>query len=84
MNDETINSGNSGHSLGGSLGAGMKSLFASGGRRYYILEHKTSTSGHHAGEAQRVIVDYVELGRDARCQVRYGEDCPTVLSLIHI
>ena len=71
-------SNNNGHSLGGSLGAGMKSVLGAGGRRYYILEHKTSTAGHHVGEAQRIIVDYIEMGRDAKCQVRYGEDCPTV------
>lgn len=69
---------NSGHSLSRSLGAGMKSIIGSGGRRYYILEHKDATERHRAGDAQRIIVDYIEMGRDARCQVRYGEDCPTV------
>lgn len=27
--------------LSGSIGAGMGSLFAPGGRKYYILEHKS-------------------------------------------
>lgn len=71
-------SNNSGHNLGGSLGAGMKSIFGARGRRYYILEHKTATAAHRAGEAQRIIIDYIEMGRDAGCQVRYGEDSPTV------
>ena len=65
---------NNGHSFGGSLGAGMKSIFDAGGRRYYILEHKTATVGHRAGEAQRIIVDYIEMGRDARCQVPYPRE----------
>ena len=71
-------SNNSGHSLGSSLGAGIKSIFGAGGRRYYILEHKTATAGHRAGDVRRIIVDYIEIGRDTRCQIRYGEDCPTV------
>jgi len=64
--------------LSQSVGAGMKSLFGAGGRTYYILEHKVSSERYHAGEHQEIIVDYIELGRDPRCQVRFGEEFKTV------
>lgn len=65
-------------SLSGSIGAGMKSLVGSEGRRYYVLEHKVSSRYHKAGEAQRIIVDQIELGRDSQCQVRFDESFQTV------
>lgn len=61
-----------------SLGSGIKSLFNSKGRRYFILEHRTNSMAHRAGEIQEIIVDYIELGRDNKCQVRFGPDMPTV------
>lgn len=61
-----------------SVGAGMKSVFGGGGRTYYILEHKVTSERHHAGEHQEIIIDYIELGRDSKCQVRFGESFPTV------
>lgn len=64
--------------LAGSVGAGVGSLFNSSGRTYFILEHKTSSKYHQAGEAQKIIVDQVELGRDASCQVRFDETFETV------
>lgn len=64
--------------LSGSVGAGMGSLFRPGGRKYYILEHKVSSKYHRAGESQEIIVDNIELGRDARCQVRFDESFKTV------
>lgn len=64
--------------VAGSVGAGMKSIFGGGGRRYYVLEHKVSSQFHRAGEAQRIIVDQIELGRDPRCQVRFDDKFPTV------
>lgn len=72
---ETIKKSNN---LSGSVGAGMKSLFAPGGRRYYVLEHKLSTAYHKAGEKQEIIIDYIELGRDSKCQVRFDESQKTV------
>lgn len=62
----------------GSVGAGMGSLFRPNGRKYYILEHKVSSRYHHAGEAQEIIVDSIEIGRDSRCQVRFDENFSTV------
>lgn len=64
--------------VAGTVGAGISAVFNASGRRYYILEHKTETAYHHAGESQKVIVDQVELGRDAACQVRFDEACETV------
>lgn len=65
-------------SLSGSIGAGMKSLFGSEGRRYYVLEHKVSSEYHKAGESQKIIVDQIELGRDSQCQVRFDDKFLTV------
>lgn len=64
--------------LAGSVGAGMGAIFNASGRTYYILEHKTETKYHHAGESQKIIVDQVELGRDSSCQVRFDDACETV------
>lgn len=64
--------------LRGSVGAGVGALFNGNGRRYYILEHKDASKYHKAGESQKIIIDQVELGRDANCQVRFDESFPTV------
>ena len=64
--------------LAGSVGSGVKSVIGDNGRRFYILEHKVSSKYHKAGEAQRIIVDEIEIGRDPRCQVRFDEDFSTV------
>lgn len=64
--------------LSGSIGAGMGSIFAPGGKKYYILEHKVSSKYHRAGESQEIIVDNIELGRDSHCQVRFDESFKTV------
>ena len=64
--------------LSGSIGAGMGSLFAPSGKKYYILEHKVSSKYHKAGESQEIIVDNIELGRDSHCQVRFDENFKTV------
>lgn len=64
--------------LAGSVGAGMGALFNGSGRTYYILEHKTSSKYHQAGESQKIIVDQAELGRSGSCQVRFDESCETV------
>ncbi|MDE5871860.1 MAG: FHA domain-containing protein, partial [Muribaculaceae bacterium] len=61
-----------------SVGSGVKSVIGDNGRRFYILEHKVSSKYHKAGEAQRIIVDEIEIGRDPRCQVRFDEEFSTV------
>ena len=65
-------------SVAGSMGAGIKSVMGGNQRRFYILEHKISSKYHQQGEAQRIIVDEIELGRDAKCQVRFDESFSTV------
>lgn len=65
-------------SFAGSVGAGLGSLMNGKGKTYFILEHKVSSSYHKAGEAQEIIVDQIELGRDSRCQVRFDESFSTV------
>ena len=64
--------------LAGSVGAGVGAIFSASGRTYYILEHKTTTGYHNAGDSDKIIVDQVELGRDSSCQVRFDESCETV------
>lgn len=64
--------------VAGSVGAGVAAVFNASGRQYYILEHKTESVYHHAGESQKIIVDQVELGRDSSCQVRFDESFETV------
>ena len=64
--------------VAGSVGAGMGAIFNGSGRTYYILEHKSSSKYHQAGESQKIIVDQIELGRDASCQVRFDESFETV------
>jgi len=64
--------------VAGSVGAGMASVFNASGRQYYILEHKTESLYHHAGESQKIIVDQIEMGRDSACQVRFDESQETV------
>lgn len=61
-----------------SLGSGVKSVFGSSGRKFYVLEHRTHSLMHKAGDVQEIIVDYIELGRDSKCQVRFAEDMMTV------
>ena len=64
--------------VAGSVGAGVGAIFNGSGRTYYILEHKTSSKYHSAGESQKIIIDQIEIGRDASCQVRYDESFDTV------
>lgn len=60
------------------VGAGMGSLMSPGKKTYYILEHCVTSKFHQMGEAQKIIVDNIEIGRDPRCQVRFDEDFKTV------
>lgn len=65
-------------SFAGSVGAGMGSLIGGGNKTYYVLEHKVSSKYHKAGEAQEIIVDQIELGRDSHCAVQFDESFKTV------
>lgn len=60
------------------VGAGVSSLVNPGNKTYYILEHCVTSKFHQMGEAQKIIVDNIEIGRDPRCQVRFDEDFKTV------
>ena len=60
------------------VGAGVSSLMKPGKKTYYILEHCVTSKFHQMGEAQKIIVDNIEIGRDPRCQVRFDEDFKTV------
>lgn len=64
--------------VAGSVGAGMGAIFNGSGRTYYILEHKNNSKYHNAGESQKIIIDQIEIGRDASCQVRFDESFETV------
>ncbi len=57
--------------------AGLKSL-KGGGSRFYVIEFKTSTQAIRSNTTQEIIIDYVEIGRSKKCQIRFGEDCRTV------
>ena len=72
MANETTN--NYKRTVAGSIGAGVGAIFNGSGRTYYILEHKTSSRYHQAGESQKIIIDRVELGRDPSCQVRFDAE----------
>ncbi|MDR2497403.1 MAG: FHA domain-containing protein [Tannerellaceae bacterium] len=64
-------------SFGDSVGAGIGALTGSG-KRYYILEYRTSSKYHQAGESQKIILNQVELGRDLQCQIRFDDSFSTV------
>ena len=63
--------------ISGTVGAGMNSLI-NGSTNYYVLEHKVSSKYHKAGDAQEIIVDYIEMGRERDCAVRFDETFKTV------
>jgi len=58
--------------LGKSLGAGLSAL-TSGGRDFYVLEYRSNSATHKAGEKQEIIVNYVEIGRDSNCAIRFTD-----------
>jgi pSer/pThr/pTyr-binding forkhead associated (FHA) protein len=60
-----------------SLTTGMKIL---GGANIptYTLEYLTTTGKHKQGSYETIVVPYVELGRDKKCGVTFGDDSPTV------
>jgi len=43
-----------------------------------VLIHKVGSMYHRIDEEQRIIGDYAEIGRDAKCQVRYDDHFETV------
>ena len=47
--------------VAGSVGAGMGAIFNGSGRTYYILEHKTSSKYHSAGESQKIVMPLVRF-----------------------
>ena len=49
--------------VAGSVGAGVGAIFNGSGRTYYMLEHKTSSKFHQAGETQKIIIDQIELNQ---------------------
>lgn len=75
MSDKTVQYK---RTIRGSVGAGVGSLFNGNGRRYYVLEHKNASKFHKAGEAQKIIIDEIEMGREASCQVRFDDTFSTV------
>lgn len=75
MSDKTVQYK---RTIRGSVGAGVGSLFNGNGRRYYVLEHKDASKFYKAGEAQKIIIDEIEMGREASCQVRFDDTFSTV------
>ena len=67
----------------GTMGAGVSALFNGDGRRFYILEHRDASKYHKAGEAQKIIIDQIELGRHPDCQVRFDDETWDIVSRRH-
>lgn len=59
------------------MGAGLSAL-GGGGKTFFVIEHKSATAKHKAGESQQIIVDYIELGRDPKCAIRFDDKDSTV------
>lgn len=49
-----------------------------GAGSYYLLEYKTPAGRFPAGHRQEVIVNYLEMGRDPKCGLRFSEQDKTV------
>lgn len=45
---------------------------------YYTLQFIDPVKRYKAGDTMPIVVDYVEVGRDARCAIHIGEEYPTV------
>ena len=45
---------------------------------HVVLVHKVGSMYHRIDEEQKIIGDYVEIGRDAKCQVRFDDHFETV------
>lgn len=70
-------------SLKKSVGAGMGALFNGNGHRYVIINHRSASKYHKAGESQEIIVDQVTLGCSKECQVRFDQETWGVVSRRH-
>jgi len=57
---------------------GKSTVFAGPEKPYYLLEHRTGSRYHEAGEKQKIVIDHAEIGRDSNCAVRYDEQFETV------
>ena len=57
------------------FGAGLGAL-TSGGRDFYVLEYRSNTATHKAGDKQEIIVDYIEIGRDGAAVRDLARDLP--------
>jgi len=44
----------------------------------YIIEHQVSSEYHKVGEKQQILANYVEIGRDSSCEIRFDESFTTV------
>ena len=44
----------------------------------YTLQHLTNTDNHPAGSYEKIVVPYVELGRDKGCVIQFDDSCDTV------
>jgi hypothetical protein len=66
------------HNLSQSVAAGVKSLVGGSGRTFYVLKHLSATKAYPLGTEQEIIIDYIELGRDRECQVRFENSLETV------
>ncbi|MDZ4839566.1 MAG: FHA domain-containing protein [Bacteroidota bacterium] len=44
----------------------------------YTLQHLQSSEKHKAGEFEKIVVPYIEIGRASTSVVKFGDDCPTV------
>lgn len=64
-------------SFSNTISAGLKSIGGKG-KTFYVVEFKTSTQLHRATTSKEIIVDYIEIGRSPKCQIRFGEDCRLV------
>jgi FHA domain/Trypsin-like peptidase domain len=64
--------------LAKSVGSGIRSLAGGGGRTFFILRHITPSQKYRANQDQEIIVDYIELGRDPKCQIQYDDAQKTV------
>lgn len=44
----------------------------------FIIEFKTATQAHAAGQQMTITADSVQIGRDVDCEVRFDDSTPTV------
>ena len=44
----------------------------------YTLQHLTNTDNHPAGTYEKIVVPYIELGRDKGCVIQFDDSCDTV------